>query len=79
MKKALAAVALGVAVPEPENASNAAPVARTEIEATAARIMRRELLRGVMFASGFTGVDNEWWHFDMGDRQHVRSTFTRVE
>ena len=46
---------------------------------TREQVANRELLRGVMFASGFTGVDNEWWHFDMGDRQHVRSTFTRVE
>lgn len=39
----------------------------------------RELLRGVLLRSGFQGIDNEWWHFDMLDRQHVRETFTRVE
>jgi D-alanyl-D-alanine dipeptidase len=39
----------------------------------------RELLRRVLAEGGFRGIDNEWWHFDMGDRQHVRATFTRVE
>ena len=38
-----------------------------------------EVLRGVLLRSGFQGIDNEWWHFDMLDRQHVRQTFTRVE
>lgn len=39
----------------------------------------RELLRGVLCRSGFRGIENEWWHFEMLDRQHVRQTFTRVE
>jgi D-alanyl-D-alanine dipeptidase len=39
----------------------------------------RELLRGVLLRSGFQGISNEWWHFDMLDRQHVRQTFTRVD
>ena len=39
----------------------------------------RELLRGTLIASGFHGIKNEWWHFDMLDRQHVRRTFTRVD
>ncbi|MBC7603441.1 MAG: M15 family metallopeptidase [Ramlibacter sp.] len=39
----------------------------------------RALLRKVMAAGGFQGIDNEWWHFEMLDRQHVRSTFVRVE
>jgi len=39
----------------------------------------RELLRGVLFRSGFQGISNEWWHFDMLDRQLVRQTFTRVD
>jgi D-alanyl-D-alanine dipeptidase len=33
----------------------------------------------MMDAGGFQGIDNEWWHFDLLDRQHVRQTFTRVE
>jgi D-alanyl-D-alanine dipeptidase len=36
-------------------------------------------LRRVMAAGGFKGIDNEWWHFDMLDRQHVRRHFIRVE
>jgi zinc D-Ala-D-Ala dipeptidase len=39
----------------------------------------RELLREVLVGSGFQGIDNEWWHFDMLDRRHVRQTFTRVD
>jgi D-alanyl-D-alanine dipeptidase len=27
----------------------------------------------------FQGIDNEWWHFEMLDRQHVRERFVRVE
>lgn len=46
---------------------------------TREQVANRELLRRVMLGSGFTGVDNEWWHFDLGDRAHVRGTFTRVE
>jgi D-alanyl-D-alanine dipeptidase len=46
---------------------------------TAAHVAHRELLRRVMKAGGFNGIDNEWWHFDMLDRDLVRRTFLRVE
>jgi len=46
---------------------------------TARHVAHRELLRGAMAAGGFNGIDNEWWHFDMLDRQHVRQHFIRVE
>jgi len=46
---------------------------------TARQVGHRELLRRAMAAGGFNGIDNEWWHFDMLDRQHVRRHFTRVE
>jgi D-alanyl-D-alanine dipeptidase len=39
----------------------------------------RELLRGALAAGGFRGIDNEWWHFDLGERAHVRATFMRVD
>ena len=39
----------------------------------------RELLRRTLCGSGFQGIDNEWWHFDMLDRRHVRKNFTRVD
>ncbi|MCC2673831.1 MAG: D-alanyl-D-alanine dipeptidase [Ramlibacter sp.] len=49
-------------------------------ELTAAQHANRLLLRRAMFdAGGFQGIDNEWWHFDMLDRQHVREHFTRAE
>lgn len=46
---------------------------------THVQVAHRELLRRVMRAGGFNGIDNEWWHFDMLDRDHVRRTFVRVE
>lgn len=46
---------------------------------TPAQVAHRELLRRVMTVGGFNGIDNEWWHFDMLDRSHVRQTFVRVD
>jgi D-alanyl-D-alanine dipeptidase len=46
---------------------------------TPTHLRHRELLRRSMAAGGFNGVENEWWHFDMLDRGHVRQHFTRVE
>ena len=44
----------------------------------AAQVANRHLLREAMFQAGFTGLNSEWWHFDCGDRVHVRRTFSRV-
>lgn len=41
-------------------------------------VENRELLRGAMFQAGFVGINSEWWHFDCGNRDHVRATFRRV-
>jgi D-alanyl-D-alanine dipeptidase len=46
---------------------------------TPAQHRNRALLRSVLCRSGFQGIDNEWWHFEMLDRQHVRQHFTRVD
>jgi zinc D-Ala-D-Ala dipeptidase len=46
---------------------------------TAAQHRNRELLRTVLGRSGFHGIDNEWWHFEMGDRHDVRQHFTRID
>ena len=48
-------------------------------ELTPAQHRNRELLRRVMFGNDFQGIRNEWWHFDLLDRQHVRQHFTRVD
>jgi D-alanyl-D-alanine dipeptidase len=48
-------------------------------ELTAAQHRNRQLLRSVMRRSGFEGIANEWWHFEMLDRHHVRQHFRRVE
>ena len=42
------------------------------------QLAHRQLLRGAMFGAGFVGIRTEWWHFDCGDRDRVRSTFSRV-
>ena len=46
---------------------------------TPRQVGHRELLRSVMGQAGFNGIDNEWWHFEMLDRDHVRRHFTRVD
>jgi D-alanyl-D-alanine dipeptidase len=46
---------------------------------TQAQVNNRRLLRAALSAAGFNGIDNEWWHFEMGDRQLVRQQFMRVD
>jgi D-alanyl-D-alanine dipeptidase len=31
-----------------------------------------------MESEGFTVYENEWWHFDGGDRDRIRAEFFRV-
>jgi D-alanyl-D-alanine dipeptidase len=45
---------------------------------TEAHICNRELLRGAMHHAGFVGITTEWWHYDCGNRDTVRATFSRV-
>lgn len=47
-------------------------------ELSAAHIANRNMLRAAMFHAGWVGIDSEWWHFDCGDRHHVRQHYTRV-
>lgn len=46
---------------------------------TQKHISHRQLLRDTMAAGGFHGITTEWWHFDCGDRAHVRKTYLRVD
>ena len=46
---------------------------------TQAQHANRRLLRDALQAAGFKGIDNEWWHFEMLDRHHVRQHFMRVD
>ena len=41
-------------------------------------IENRRLLRDAMLHNGWHGINTEWWHFDCGDRLHVRRHYTRV-
>ena len=45
---------------------------------TRAQVDERDWLARAMQHGGCEGIATEWWHFDHGDRQHVRSTFPRV-
>ncbi|MEN3275169.1 MAG: zinc D-Ala-D-Ala dipeptidase [Massilia sp.] len=45
---------------------------------TVAQVANRQLLRDAMFGAGFIGINTEWWHFDCGDRERVRTSFRRV-
>lgn len=44
-----------------------------------AHVQHRELLRRSMAAGGFAGIDKEWWHFELLEREHVRRAFIRVD
>jgi len=46
---------------------------------TPQQVQQRELLRRVMGAGGFNGIENEWWHFELLERDHVRRQFIRVD
>lgn len=46
---------------------------------TPQHVANRQCLREAMAAGGFAGIDNEWWHFDLLDRQHVRQHFVRID
>lgn len=46
---------------------------------TPMQLQHRALLRRVLTLGNFNSIDNEWWHFDMLDRQHVRQHFTRID
>ncbi|WP_394780026.1 M15 family metallopeptidase [Undibacterium sp.] len=39
----------------------------------------RDMLRQAMFASGFRGINSEWWHFNFGDPAVVRQTYLRID
>lgn len=44
-----------------------------------AQVANRVLLRQAMLQAGFTGISTEWWHFDFGNRDTVRSSYPRIE
>lgn len=45
---------------------------------TALQIANRQLLRDAMQHGGWLGISSEWWHFECGDRDEVRATYTRI-
>jgi D-alanyl-D-alanine dipeptidase len=47
-------------------------------ELSAEQVANRRLLRAAMLQAGFLAIRTEWWHFDCGERELVRSTFRRV-
>ena len=45
---------------------------------TAVQVGQRESLRAALPKGGFGGITTEWWHFDHGDRDHVRRALPLV-
>ncbi len=45
---------------------------------TPAQVEHRDWLRRAFEHGGYSGIANEWWHFDHGDRDAVRRTLPRV-
>ena len=45
---------------------------------SAAHVAERDCLWAAMQHGGYAGIPNEWWHFDHGDRDHVRRVLPRV-
>ena len=45
---------------------------------TPAQVAERECLLSAMQHGGYAGIPNEWWHFDHGDRDHVRRVLPRI-
>jgi D-alanyl-D-alanine dipeptidase len=41
-------------------------------------IAQRHLLRQTLCAAGFSGISNEWWHFDCGTPQDIRLRYQRI-
>jgi D-alanyl-D-alanine dipeptidase len=54
------------------------PVLLARGEITLEQIANRQLLRDAMAQAGFHGISTEWWHYDCGDRNVVRETFSRI-
>jgi zinc D-Ala-D-Ala dipeptidase len=46
---------------------------------TAVHVQMRQRLHDAMLHGGFAGIQSEWWHFDHGDRDHVRRHMPRIE
>lgn len=46
---------------------------------TAQQVENRKLLRYVMFSSGFTGIDTEWWHFNACTREEAAQRYRLIE
>jgi len=45
---------------------------------TPAQVHERDWLARALGRGGFEGIATEWWHFDHGDREHVRRELPRV-
>ena len=47
-------------------------------EITPQQVANRRILRAAMGQAGWQGIAREWWHFDGGDRERIRSEFARI-
>jgi len=47
-------------------------------ELSVEQIAHRQLLRNAMQHGGWVGINSEWWHFDCGNRDHIRQQYIRI-
>ena len=57
-------------------ALEAAHLARGDLDHL--HVENRKLLREAMAHAGWRGINSEWWHFDGGDRDLIRSRYLRI-
>ena len=43
------------------------------------QVAHRRLLKAVMEGAGYIGVNHEWWHFNAGTKEHIRTQYQLIE
>jgi D-alanyl-D-alanine dipeptidase len=46
---------------------------------TKEQVKNRQLLRRIMYGSGFFGIQTEWWHFNSCTRDSARAWYKLVD
>ncbi|HLP10818.1 MAG TPA: M15 family metallopeptidase, partial [Flavobacteriales bacterium] len=74
---------LDMGTPYDDTASLAYPILESRFlqrgELTKEQLKNRQLLRSVMYKSGFFGIQTEWWHFNAMTRDVAAAKFKRIE
>lgn len=74
---------LDMGTPYDDTASLAYPIMESQFLAqgklTKEQVKNRQLLRKIMYVSGFFGIQTEWWHFNSCTRDSARAWYKLVE